>query len=91
MHLTGRQAGEYAARAGVGQLLLTHLVPWNDQERTLAEATGPYDGPLLLASSGLVLGPGTPLSAGSGTPLSGGRPGTPPSGGRPGTPPSGGR
>jgi len=31
MHLTGRQAGEHAARAGAGELVLTHLVPWNDQ------------------------------------------------------------
>ena len=38
MHLTARQAAEHAARAGAGQLVLTHLVPWNDQERTLAEA-----------------------------------------------------
>ena len=38
LHLTARQAAEHAARAGVGQLVLTHLVPWNDRDRTLAEA-----------------------------------------------------
>ena len=30
MHLTGREAGEHAARANVGMLVLTHLLPWND-------------------------------------------------------------
>jgi ribonuclease BN (tRNA processing enzyme) len=67
MHLTARQAAEYAVRAGVGRLVLTHLVPWNDRERTLVEATGFYDGSLSLAYSGLVFGPGTPPSGGPGT------------------------
>jgi len=57
LHLSAKQAAEHAARAGVGQLVLTHLVPWNDRERTLAEATGAYRGPLSLATPGLVLGP----------------------------------
>ena len=60
LHLSGRQAAEYAERAGVGRLVLTHLVPWNDRERTLSEASAVYRGPLSLASSGLVLGPGHP-------------------------------
>jgi len=55
LHLTARQAAAHAARAGVGQLVLTHLVPWNDRDRTLAEADGIYRGPLSLATSGLVL------------------------------------
>jgi ribonuclease BN (tRNA processing enzyme) len=64
LHLTARQAAAHAARAGVGQLVLTHLVPWNDRDRTLAEADGIYTGPLSLATSGLVLGPAAPPSPG---------------------------
>jgi ribonuclease BN (tRNA processing enzyme) len=58
LHLTARQAAEYATRAGVGQLVLTHLVPWHDHERSRSEAAAAYSGPLSLATSGLVLGPG---------------------------------
>ena len=53
MHLTGRQAAEHAARAGAGRLVLTHLVPWNDQQRTLAEASASsFGGPISLAVPG---------------------------------------
>lgn len=58
LHLTARQAGQYAARAGAGQLILTHLVAWYDRERSLDEAAGAYPGPLSAATAGLVLGPG---------------------------------
>jgi ribonuclease BN (tRNA processing enzyme) len=58
LHLTARQAAAHAARAGVAKLVLTHLVPWNDRGRTLAEAAAEYRGPLSLAVSGLVIGPG---------------------------------
>ena len=64
LHLTARQAAEHAARAGVGQLVLTHLVPWNDRERTLAEAAADLPGPLSLATSGWCWGPRIPPSAG---------------------------
>jgi ribonuclease BN (tRNA processing enzyme) len=57
LHLTARQAGEYAARAGAGELVLTHLVPGNDREQAVAEAAGSYPGALSAAISGLVLGP----------------------------------
>lgn len=52
LHLTAGQAGGYAARAGVGALLLTHLVPWGDREASLAAAGSAYGGPLAAASSG---------------------------------------
>ncbi|MFG1702959.1 MBL fold metallo-hydrolase [Nonomuraea sp. M3C6] len=55
LHLTGRQAAEHAAKADVGRLVLTHLVPWNDQAVVLDEAAGGgYDGPVELARSGAV-------------------------------------
>ncbi len=81
LHLTARQAAEHAARAGVGQLVLTHLVPWNDRDLTLAEASQAYRGPLSLATSGLVLGPGAPPPAAPGAPPHA-VPGAPPPAGR---------
>jgi ribonuclease BN (tRNA processing enzyme) len=57
MHLTARHAAEHAARAGAGQLVLTHLVPWNHQERTLAEARefAPFGGGISLAAPGRII------------------------------------
>jgi ribonuclease BN (tRNA processing enzyme) len=53
LHLTARQAAEHAARAGAGQLVLTHLPPWHDRDRTLAEAAaGPFRGDISLAAPG---------------------------------------
>jgi ribonuclease BN (tRNA processing enzyme) len=53
LHLTARQAAEHAARAGAGHLVLTHLIPWNDPERSREEAATAYDGQLTLAKTGL--------------------------------------
>ena len=55
IHLTGKEAGEHAKRADVGRLVLTHLVPWGDADRTLAEATAAYDGDLSVAAQGRVI------------------------------------
>jgi ribonuclease BN (tRNA processing enzyme) len=52
LHLTGREAGEHAAKAGVGRLLVTHLPPWTDAARVYEEATGAFDGPTDLVPAG---------------------------------------
>jgi len=52
IHLTGREAADHAVRADVGQLLLTHLVPWGDSSRTLAEAEQVFHGDLALVETG---------------------------------------
>ncbi|MGI5269627.1 MBL fold metallo-hydrolase [Nonomuraea sp. CA-218870] len=55
LHLSGRQAAEHGAKAGVGRLVLTHLVPWNPETAVLDDATkGGYTGPIELARSGAV-------------------------------------
>jgi ribonuclease BN (tRNA processing enzyme) len=63
LHLTGRQAGQAAARARVRHLVLTHLVAWNDKSRSYGEAREMYTGPLSLAASGQTfeLAPAGPL------------------------------
>lgn len=53
LHLTGVDAAEHATRAGVERLVLTHLVPWNDNEQVVAEAAAAYAGELQVASTGL--------------------------------------
>jgi len=55
LHLSARQAAGYAARAGAGHAVLTHLQPWNDPARALSEAAAGYDGRLSLARPGQVI------------------------------------
>ena len=52
LHLTGRQAGEHAARAGARHLVLTHIAPGTDKQRSFAEAEAVYGGPISLAAPG---------------------------------------
>jgi ribonuclease BN (tRNA processing enzyme) len=52
VHLSGRDAGEAAAAAGVGRLLLTHVPPWTDPEHVLAEAQAAFSGPTELVHAG---------------------------------------
>ncbi len=52
LHLSGRQAGELAGRAGVRRLLITHVPPWTDREAVLAEARQAYRGDSRLVELG---------------------------------------
>lgn len=54
-HLTGREAGEHAAAAGVRQLMLTHILPWIDPEVPIAAARSSFDGPVGLARPGAIV------------------------------------
>jgi ribonuclease BN (tRNA processing enzyme) len=55
LHLSARQAAGYAARAGVGHAVLTHLQPWNEPDKALSQAAAAYDGQLSLARAGQVI------------------------------------
>jgi ribonuclease BN (tRNA processing enzyme) len=53
LHLTGREAGEVATKAGVGRLLLTHLVPaWGSEALTYEAAAASYAGPIEIVRPG---------------------------------------
>ena len=52
VHLSGREAGEHAARAGAKRLLLTHLVAWSDVDAIATEAGAAYGGDLAVAACG---------------------------------------
>jgi ribonuclease BN (tRNA processing enzyme) len=52
LHLTGRDAGEVAARNQVPRLVVTHVPPWYDVEERLAEAVRVYDGDATVAVPG---------------------------------------
>jgi ribonuclease BN (tRNA processing enzyme) len=52
---TARQAGEYAAAAGVGRLVLTHLWPGTDPAASRHAAAATYDGPIDVATIGVTM------------------------------------
>jgi ribonuclease BN (tRNA processing enzyme) len=54
VHMSGRQAGETAAKANAQHLVLTHIVPWADPPALLEEAAGAFSGLITLAQPGLV-------------------------------------
>lgn len=45
LHLTGAQAGDYAKRAGVGHLLVTHIPAWIDRDEVATDVVSTFDGP----------------------------------------------
>lgn len=52
LHLTGAQAGQHAARAGVQRLIVTHIPPWASRDVAAAEAAAMFDGVVVAASPG---------------------------------------
>jgi ribonuclease BN (tRNA processing enzyme) len=53
LHLTGREAGQVATKAGVGQLLLTHLVSaWGSEAVTAEAAASAFGGPVHVVRTG---------------------------------------
>jgi ribonuclease BN (tRNA processing enzyme) len=52
MHLSGAQAAAIGQAAGVAAIVLTHIPPWHEPDRVLAEATPHFDGPMSLAKPG---------------------------------------
>jgi len=53
-HLSGRQAGAYAAALGAARLVLTHVAPGVDPADQQRAAAGEYAGPIDLAAPGAV-------------------------------------
>jgi ribonuclease BN (tRNA processing enzyme) len=54
LHLTGREAGEHASKAGVGRLVLTHLVAaWGSEAESYEAAASAFGGPVDIARPGL--------------------------------------
>jgi ribonuclease BN (tRNA processing enzyme) len=51
---SSRQAGLAATSAGVGRLLLTHLMPGTDHGAARQAASAEYDGPVAVAAPGVV-------------------------------------
>jgi ribonuclease BN (tRNA processing enzyme) len=49
LHLTGRLAGEYADKAGVERLIITHVPPWISRQVQADEAAEAFHGPVEIA------------------------------------------
>jgi ribonuclease BN (tRNA processing enzyme) len=52
IHLTAREAGQAATAAGAGRLVLTHIRPYLDRNLSREEASGMFQGEVLLAAEG---------------------------------------
>jgi ribonuclease BN (tRNA processing enzyme) len=55
VHMTAAQAGEMAAAAGAGRLVLTHIPPGLDPARSVAQAAERFGGAVSAAASATVL------------------------------------
>lgn len=55
VHLTAGQAGQLAADAAVGLLVVTHVAPWHNASSQLELASAAFGGPTALARPGLKL------------------------------------
>ena len=64
LHLSGRQAAEIAAEAGVGSVLITHIPPWHDRAEVLAEAEPHFAGPLTTGGVRRAAGGSSPVRFG---------------------------
>jgi ribonuclease BN (tRNA processing enzyme) len=54
-HMTSIDAGTLAHEANVKKLILTHLPQFGELEQLIAEAKSKYEGPVELASEGLMI------------------------------------
>jgi ribonuclease BN (tRNA processing enzyme) len=54
-HITARQAGEHATRAGARRLMLSHFWPTNEREPYRQQAGEVYTGDLILADEGMAV------------------------------------
>lgn len=52
LHLTGAEAGDYATRAGVGRLLVTHIPAWTDRDEVASDVRSTYAGPFDIVNAG---------------------------------------
>lgn len=52
LHLSGREAGELAAAAGVGRVLVTHIPPWTDADAVVAEVRAACPGEVVRVEQG---------------------------------------
>ena len=55
LHLRAGEAGRFAEQAGVGKLVLSHIRPGLDRDRSRQEAALAFSGAVLPAQEGLVL------------------------------------
>jgi ribonuclease BN (tRNA processing enzyme) len=52
LHMTGKEAGALARDAGVGTLLVTHVLPWTDRDAVFADASAEFPGAVKLVDDG---------------------------------------